>query len=115
MSSEDTGHKDTLLEIARKIADSSGGRIRLAYQEGSEDTGHFLKFDERRFGRDIELYAMLGEIQGWPATLVEFLMEVVQPLKERVPDSYAAVKTELLDLGLEILPENLHEKWRRCF
>jgi hypothetical protein len=112
--------KDKLLQVARNIAEASGGRVRLAFQEDCESwdhiasAAHFLKLDERRLGRDIELYGFMGKVDGKPAALTYFVEEVVLPLRP-IPEPYAVAVGAMKTLGREIFPADMIEEWDALF
>ena len=105
-----------LLDIAAAIAMQNTG-IRLAYNEEddstdiNEEAAHFLKYKERRVGRDIELYAFMGEIFGDIAMLCDFIAEVLFPLNQQ--NSIAAQAVQ--DWGCELIDAERWDDWRACF
>ena len=73
------GKRALLLGVAEAAVGASGGRLRIALHEEdqSEDfqpeAQRFLKFDDKRLGRDIELYGFLGDqLMGWQELLPTF-------------------------------------------
>jgi hypothetical protein len=112
--------KDKLLQVARNIAEASGGRVRLAFQEDCESrdhiasAAHFLKLDERRLGRDIEIYGFMAKVQGNQGALVEFVEEVVLPLRQ-IPDTYDVAVAAMKALGREIYPADMIQEWDALF
>ena len=105
-----------LLDIAAAIA-MTNTDIRLAYNEENDSKGvnleaaHFLKYKEERIGRDIELYAFMGEISSEMEMLCDFLNEVIYPLK--LQDSLPA--QAILEWGYEWLPMDKWEAWEELF
>jgi len=117
-----TEKRAKLLEIAEIAVSHSGNRLRLAFNEEDEskrfqaEAKHFLKLDEKRIGRDIELYGFMGdEVVGWQQTLAMFLEEVVLPLKSALPESYAKAGEELRILGESVYTESVLPRWRELF
>lgn len=111
--------RDELMALATQIANSSDGRLRLAHNEedattiAAMDAAHFLKLDEQRLGRDIELYGFMGDrMMGWQETLATFLEEVVLPLKSSVPNAYQAASDGLKKAGLKVYPAELQQAWQ---
>jgi len=109
-------NRKRLLNIAAAIA-MTNTDIRLAYNEENETTNvdreasHFLKYKEKRVGRDIELYAFLCEIEGEVAMLCNFLGEIILPLKLQGSLSAQAVE----DWGIELLDKECWDDWRGLF
>ena len=105
-----------LLDIAAVIA-MQNTDIRLAYNEKDDstdtnkDAAHFLKYKEKRVGRDIELYAFMAKMSSDISALVDFLDEVIIPLN--LHDSIAAYAIEVW--GIELLPEEHWEEWKDLF
>jgi tetrahydromethanopterin S-methyltransferase subunit G len=105
-----------LLEIAEAIA-ATNANIRLAYNEKDNSKGvnleaaHFLKRSGKRVGRDIELYAFMGEISSVIEMLCDFLNEVLCPLKlQNSPPGQA-----VLDWGYEELSIDQWDEWEALF
>jgi hypothetical protein len=118
----DEEKRKELLRIAEVAVQHSGERLRLAHNEddASEnfvaDAAHFIKFDGKRVGRDVELYGMMGElVEGWQSTLVRFLEEVLMPLKRELPESYAKAGEALRILGESVYPAEILQDWRGIF
>ena len=105
-----------LLDIAAAIA-MQNTDIRLAYHEMDNSTevndeaAHFLKYKEVRVGRDIEMYAFLGEIEGDIAMLCDFISGVLFPLNQE--GSIAAQAN--MDWGCELVDKENWDDWRACF
>jgi hypothetical protein len=94
----------TILRVAHNEEDSS-----TTQTKGSE---HFLKLNESRLGRDLELYGFMGEGPvGWQATLPIFVEEVVLPLKSAAPAAYALACNKLKELGKQIYPPEAQSQW----
>lgn len=112
--------RDDLMQIAKNIAESSGGRIRLAFQEDDDsnshvpDAAHFLKLDEKRIGRDLELYGFMSEIQGEQTTLAMFVEEVILPVKA-VSESYKVAVDAMKTLGRRVYPAEMIDEWDAIF
>ena len=110
-----------LLKIAETTAQQSGGRLRLAFNEEDETTelcseaSHFLKFDEKRLGRDIELYGFMSEFAGQMSILASFLMEIILPLRADLFDSYKEASDQVRILGESICTPDILESWRQLF
>lgn len=95
-----------LMAFAEAMVADSGGRLRIAHSEQDDtrepekEAASFFKLDGKRLGRDIELYHFMGaSIMGWPATIVDLVMEVLLPIKDVVPASYGAGRAMLLRWG----------------
>lgn len=102
--------REDLLQIARNIAESSGGRILLT----KDNQGSYLQLDCNRVGRDIEVYGFMASVQGEQPTLADFAMEVVLPIK-CVPASYASAVDGLKALGQKVYPAELQAEWEALF
>ncbi len=116
-------YRAQLMAIAQEIVDNSAGRARLAFQEDDAskevvaDAAHFIKVDEKRVGRDIELYGFFEDtVMGWGETLTSFLEEVLLPIKSlKLDASYQAASITLRDLGHEVFEPGLHKNWDAIF
>jgi hypothetical protein len=111
-----------LFKIVEIAVQYSGGRLRLAFNEEDnskqfvDGAAHFLKLDEKRIGRDIELYGFMGDsIAGWQHTLAIFLEEILFPFKSKLPKSYAEAGKALRTLGESVYPKNILQQWRNLF
>jgi hypothetical protein len=115
------GTSAEILRIAELAVQHSNGLLRLAYNEedeGDEFTGgaqRFLKLDGKRLGRDLELYGFMANIAGWERILVEFLLEVILPLKKASPESYAKAGEALRLLGESVYQSDKLEEWNNLF
>lgn len=95
--------KDELMTIAQRLVSSSEGRLRIAFNEDDgttakvADAAHFLKLDERRIGRDIELYGFLGRTASNAIALTDFLEGVILPLQQ-IPAAFQVGLQELAHL-----------------
>lgn len=110
--------KRLLLGVAEAAIEASNGRLRIALHEEDQsddfvpDAQRFLKFDEKRLGRDIELYGFMGDsAMGWQQLLPTFLEEVLLPIKSKLPDSYSRAATKLRELGEEVYPPDIQQRW----
>lgn len=86
---------DDFLQIARNMAEASGGRVRLVTggrgKKGEADTGRRLEYQGQAVGRDMEVYgfrATLSETGG--DALADFFEGSVMPFKSSVPEAYRA-------------------------
>lgn len=100
------GKKAELLRVAETAVQYSNGRLRIAFNEEDSSKGdvgnaaRFLKLDENRLGRDIELYGFMGEsLIGWQQAAMMFQAEVLLPIEGILPESYARANEILLKLG----------------
>ncbi len=121
-SKELVGNGANLLRIAELAVERSDGRLRIVYNEEAEteefddSAQRFLKLDDKRLGRDIELYDWMGsDLIGWGQTLPTFLSEVLGQFAEDLPESYAIASEELKKLGETIYKGKLLDKWRKLF
>ncbi len=111
--------KDKFMQIAANIAEVSGGRIRLAFNEDDDTTelqpeaAHFLKLDGKRIGRDIEVYGFMARVSGNETALADFC-EVILAVKS-VPESYRVGVAAMKTLGREVYPPELIEQWDAIF
>lgn len=95
VSSAPAAYVDRVVSLAETLC-KVDPRIRIAKNEEDGSTGpckeaaRFLKLDEQRFGRDLELYGLLAKIEGeqWATTML--LEELVLPLKARAFDAMKA-------------------------
>lgn len=91
---KDLLHK--LNNIATILVLTEPHKLRIAKNEQDEttapckDAATFLKFDEKRLGRDLELYAFMSKLESVDFVVVQFLEEVVLPLKDPSPKAFAA-------------------------
>ena len=98
----------------------SEGRLRIAFKEADNskkeepEAAHFLKIDEQRLGRDLELYDLLTLVGGPEQSLADFV-NVVLVLKEKLPKSYEVGSQMLKDLGLKVYPVDLQKNWLEIF
>lgn len=111
-----------LMKIAEMAVQCSDGCLRMAYNEEDEskdhvaDAAHFLKLDEKRLGRDIELYGFMGDGPfGWEETLAMFLEEILLRLRNRCPESYEKAGDMLRTLGESVYSAEYIKLWRDLF
>lgn len=108
--------KKKIFGLAECLVKESDGEIRLAFHEADEsktyegEAAHFLKHNEKRIGRDLELYAFMSEVAGIGDMLTRLLQEVLWKLKE-VVSAYGAAMEYMKLWGLDVFPEKLHKDW----
>ena len=113
---------EVLLGVAAKMAECAPQRVRLAHNEDDRTTAkqpeaaHFLKVDGKRVGRDIEMYGFMSQptLMGDGGALVQFVEEIVLPMKALVPETYATAAESMKLLGREIFPDKADE-WDALF
>lgn len=93
-STKDLLHK--LNNIATILVLTDPQKLRIAKNEQNEttapcaDAATFLKLNEKRLGRDLELYAFMSKLESVDYIMVQFLEEVVLPLKDPSPKAFTA-------------------------
>ena len=113
--------KQVFMEIAEEAVKHSGQKLRLAHNErdDSKDTdrgaSHFIKLEEKRLGRDIEIYQIMSVVSP-ENSLVHFLTEVIYPIKSyQLIESYNNAGKKLRDAGLQVFQEDIKEEWKNLF
>jgi len=111
--------KDEIFDFARCIIDTSDGRVTMSFNEEDETTkvdkgaAHFLKYNNKRLGRDLELYDFMNDIMGTPMLLAYLLEEIILPIRGK--DWSIKSSDYLKEWGFEAnKPEN-REKWISLF
>lgn len=119
---QQTQKRRRLLTGAAEIAvQHSGGRLRIAHNEediskgADKEAAHFLKLDGRRLGRDVELYAWMMELQGDAATLADYIMEVLIPVEQAIPEAGRHMAVFLKAEGRAFVPPEHVEAWNGLF
>lgn len=116
----DNAFRHNLLKIATDIAAASPQVFRLAHNEANvsrahdKEAAHFLKLNEKRFGRDIELYGLMELNQGRAGALVQFAEEIVLPLKKLDSTAYAAAVEGMRFMGDAVFPDKIDD-WMALF
>lgn len=111
--------KDDFLDIGKVIAENSGGKIRIAFNEEDDsmqknvEAAHFLKVKEKRLGRDLELYAFMAEIS--PEQAPADFIDVVIAIKNDYPESYQKASVLLKKLGEKVYEGKILEEWNTLF
>ena len=110
--------RQELIDLATALAAASPEVLRVAHNEddktttAAKDAAHFLKLNELRLGRDLELYGFMGEeMMGWQSALTDFLKEVVLPLKSAAPAAYAVACEKLKEMGKKVYSADLQPQW----
>lgn len=107
--------KEDFMRIANEIVAASSGRLRLAFNEDDSstskvaDAAHFLKLDERRIGRDIELYGFMAKMMGDAAAVADFLAEVILPIQP-CARSYGIGMDAMRSLA-GVMPQDKRAEW----
>lgn len=110
---------DDFLQIAKIIAENSNGKIRIAFNEQDESTekdegaAHFLKLNEKRLGRDMELYGFRAKVS--PESAPADFLELVFALKEECPQSYQKASIALKELGVKVYTGDVLDEWNKLF
>jgi len=103
-----------VMELARVIADNSGGAITLVEREQDDtssvcdDAAHFLKLNHKRLGRDVELYGFMGKITGIEPVLPDILMEIMLPIKADCSESYEKAAEMMKERGKVVYDSATH-------
>lgn len=105
--------------LASLLVENAPTLLRVAFNEEDDskdqqpEAAHFLKFnlngDERRMGRDLELYNFMEKIAGEPMLLTTLLQELVMPLKSYTPEAFTAGIAYLRDQSA--LFGDSHQEW----
>lgn len=117
-----TDKTEEFLKIVELAVQHSGGRLRVAHNERNtnrkkdKEAARFIKLDERRLGRDIDIYIFMGnKAMGWEQTLPTFLMEVILPLKKTLPESYTKSSEALREFGTTVYSGDILQLWQELF
>ena len=78
-----------------------------------KEAAHFLKYEGKRLGRDLELYTFMDEIVGLPTLIAFLLEEIIFPIKK---EKWSKASSDYLkEWGIEVnKPEN-KEQWINLF
>ena len=111
--------KDKIFDFAQCVIDTSGGKIIMALNEEdntnetNKEAAHFLKYNNKRLGRDLELYAFMNEIMGTPMLLVHLLEEIIFPIKK---ENWSQTSSDYLkEWGAEVNKTEKREDWTNLF
>lgn len=113
--------KSDIFALALSIVENSSGRMAIAHNEDDvsrkkdEECQHFLKLDEKRFCRDLEIYGIMAISIGWEQTLCCLLEELILPIKTLLPESYKAGSEKLIEMGEAVFATELHQDWIGLF
>ena len=107
-------------QLADVLTAKAPSMIRLAFHEEDRtkdpqpEAAHFLKFnlngDERRMGRDLELYSFMGKISGDGLMLSLMLEELVLPLRGYTDEAYNAGIEFMQDQGT-VFDDEKRREW----
>ncbi len=107
-----------LAEIMEKFSED---RIRIVeHQEDEsgncqEHAATFLKLDNKRLGRDLELYNFMAKLEGEEALLADLLAELVLPLKREFPKLYKEASKHLIIWGKKVYDIDTQKEWEKLF
>jgi len=111
---------ERIFELAERLVTYSGGQLQVEKNE-CDDTAEqdkeadsFLKLNGVRLGRDLKLYAFLGEVAGVPMMLVHLLEELLIPTKS-LQDSYCQGASLLQEWGAEVFEGEMAAEWPELF
>lgn len=111
--------KDDFLRIANTIVEFSSGKVRLAFNESDDskkeekEAANFLKLNEKRIGRDMEVYDIMALVAPEQA-LVDFL-ELLFSIKKECPQSYEKASAQLKELGSKVYEGDILNDWNGLF
>lgn len=102
------------------VAHSNGHLVIVCSAKGGSDlllmsAGDRLELDGNRLGRDFNVYKFYTKISGWHSVLPIIVDEILIPLKELLPESYAAAAPLLCKLGETVYQAELLPAWRDLF
>ncbi len=111
----------TVTELATLLAEKAPQFLRIAFNEEERtkkpqpEAAHFLKFnlngDERRMGRDLELYAFMMKADGSEFMMALLLEELVLPLHGYSAPAYSAGLAWLYDHAC-LVKSDMQEEWK---
>lgn len=108
------------MRIAEIIVKYSDGKIRLVFREKDysnhqdEEAGHFLKLNDNRISKDIELYGQMSVNDKLGHGLPMFLL-VLFNIRTDCPNSYKEGSKLLKEIGDNIFKDKILENWNRIF
>lgn len=112
---------DTVNELATVLVEKAPQYLRIAFNEedrtkdSQPEAAHFLKFnldgDERRMGRDLELYAFMMKTGGGGFMMSLLLEELVFPLQGYSAPAYTAGLAWMFDHASIVEPD-MQEAWK---
>lgn len=111
---------NSFMQIAKVIVKNSNGKIRLAFREKDfsnyqdEEARHFLKLDNNRISKDIELYGHMSVNDKLGHGLPTFLLFLFN-IRTDCPNSYIEGCKLLKEIGDNIFEDKILENWDRIF
>jgi hypothetical protein len=111
--------KDDFLQIAKTIVEFSNGKIRVAFNESDnytkadKEAAHFLKLNDKRVGRDMEVYGFMSLFSAEQA-LPDFY-ELLIFIKAECPESYEKASAQLKELGQKVYEGSILNYWNELF
>lgn len=108
------------IKIAKVIEQNSDGIIRIAHNEKSfsnekdSSTGTFLKLNEKRIGKDLEVYGQMSRTDKLGHGLPEFLL-ILFNIRIDCPKSYREATPMLKKIVDELFEDKILENWNRLF
>jgi len=113
------GIKDKIFNFARCVIETSNGKITMAFNEENKTTqvnreaAHFLKYNDKRIGRDLELYAFINEVVGTPVLLTYLLDEIIFRIKK---EKWSKTSSDYLkEWGFEVNKQENRDAWIKLF
>lgn len=112
--------KSLIAVFKAAIANSNGRLVIVCGVKGGSDVhlmsaDDFLELDGKRLGRNFNVYEFFSEVNGWGFLLTSILNEMILPLKDPLPESYAAAAPLLCELGETVYRAELLPAWRDQF
>jgi hypothetical protein len=110
---------DDFMAIAKVMAEKSNGKIRIAHNEKDDSTdkepeaAHFIKLNEKRISRDIELYRLMISVSEHQA-LADFI-DPILAIKIDCPESFQEAASMLQELGKKVFTDTLLIDWNSLF
>lgn len=111
--------RDDFLQIAKTVAEYSGGKIRLAFNESDNSTekemeaANFLKLNGKRVGRDIEVYGFMSSFS--PEQALPDFFELLLFIKSECPESFQEASSQLKELGSKVYEGSILNDWNGLF
>ncbi len=111
--------KDKIFDFAQCVIDTSDNKIRMSFKEEVKTkqvdraAAHFLKYNDERLGRDLEIYVFMDKVMGTAMMVVHLLQEIILPIKkeDRSKTSFDYLK----EWGFEINKPEHREAWIDLF
>ncbi|HAE36760.1 TPA: hypothetical protein DCX66_03670 [Candidatus Nomurabacteria bacterium] len=102
------------LQIARIMAQKSGGKLKIKSYHLNEKLRHFVELNGEKIREDIEYYGE-GSVKNKTSYFLPEFLFFINEMRNDSPNSYKEGMALLYKIGNKVFEEKILQNWNRIF